>query len=60
VRPILGGWQTVNTTPLSFLARPARWIQLMAKSHHALTAGPNFAFELAAAAQRMRTWRAST
>jgi fatty acid CoA ligase FadD28 len=47
--PILGGWQTVNTTPLSFLARPARWIQLLANSHHALTAGPNFAFELAAA-----------
>jgi acyl-CoA synthetase (AMP-forming)/AMP-acid ligase II len=47
--PILGGWQTVATTPLSFLARPARWIQLMARSHHTLTAAPNFAFELAAA-----------
>jgi acyl-CoA synthetase (AMP-forming)/AMP-acid ligase II len=46
--PILGGWQTVVTTPLSFLARPARWIQLLANSHHALTAAPNFAFELAA------------
>jgi long-chain fatty acid adenylyltransferase FadD28 len=47
--PILGGWQTVITTPLSFLARPARWIQLLAGSPVALTAGPNFAFELAAA-----------
>jgi acyl-CoA synthetase (AMP-forming)/AMP-acid ligase II len=46
--PILGGWQTVITTPLSFLARPARWIQLIASSPKALTAGPNFAFELAA------------
>lgn len=46
--PILGGWQTVITTPLSFLARPARWIQLMASSPKVLTAGPNFAFELAA------------
>jgi fatty acid CoA ligase FadD28 len=46
--PILGGWQTVVTTPLSFLARPARWMQLLANSHHALTAAPNFAFELAA------------
>jgi fatty acid CoA ligase FadD28 len=45
--PILGGWQTVVTTPLSFLARPARWMQLLANSHHALTAAPNFAFELA-------------
>jgi acyl-CoA synthetase (AMP-forming)/AMP-acid ligase II len=47
--PILGGWQSVITTPLSFLARPARWIQLLANSPQALTAGPNFAFELAAA-----------
>ncbi|WP_029115539.1 AMP-binding protein [Mycobacterium sp. URHB0044] len=47
--PILGGWQTVVTTPLSFLARPARWIQLMATSKNALTAAPNFAFELAVA-----------
>jgi long-chain fatty acid adenylyltransferase FadD28 len=45
--PILGGWQTVVTTPLSFLARPARWIQLLASSPNALTAGPNFSFELA-------------
>ncbi len=45
--PILGGWQTVITTPLSFLARPARWIQLLASSPNALTAGPNFSFELA-------------
>ena len=47
--PILGGWQTVVTTPLSFLARPARWMQLVANSPTALTAGPNFSFELAAA-----------
>jgi long-chain fatty acid adenylyltransferase FadD28 len=46
--PILGGWQTVITTPLSFLARPARWVQLVAGANNALTAGPNFAFELAA------------
>jgi fatty acid CoA ligase FadD28 len=46
--PILGGWQTVVTTPLSFLARPARWMQLVAGANNALTAGPNFAFELAA------------
>lgn len=46
--PILGGWTTVFTTPLSFLARPARWMQLVASNPHAITAGPNFAFELAA------------
>ncbi|MET0896878.1 MAG: AMP-binding protein [Mycobacterium sp.] len=49
IAPILGGWKTVFTTPLSFLARPARWMQLLAKYPISLTAGPNFAFELAAA-----------
>lgn len=48
VAPIFGGWRTVFTTPLSFLARPARWMQLLGKESKALTAGPNFAFELAA------------
>jgi acyl-CoA synthetase (AMP-forming)/AMP-acid ligase II len=45
--PILGGWHTVFTTPLSFLARPARWLRLLASYPQAVTAGPNFAFELA-------------
>ncbi|MBO0676406.1 AMP-binding protein [Mycolicibacterium sp. S2-37] len=45
--PILGGWPTLFTTPLSFLARPARWMQMVARSPYAITAGPNFAFELA-------------
>ncbi len=48
VAPIMGGWKTVFTTPLGFLARPARWMQLLATHPGALTAGPNFAFELAA------------
>lgn len=48
VAPILGGWSTVFTTPLAFLARPARWIQLMGSFPRVVTAGPNFAFELAA------------
>ncbi|MCW2690959.1 MAG: acyl-CoA synthetase [Mycobacterium sp.] len=47
--PILGGWHSVFTTPMSFLARPARWMQLLASNPRALTAAPNFAFELAAA-----------
>jgi len=48
VAPVLGGWSTVFTTPLSFLARPARWIQLMGSFPRVVTGGPNFAFELAA------------
>jgi len=47
--PILGGWHTVFTTPLAFLARPSRWLQLLAAHPHALSAAPNFAFDLSAA-----------
>lgn len=46
--PILGGWHTVFTTPASFLARPARWVQLLGSHPNTVTAAPNFAFELAA------------
>jgi acyl-CoA synthetase (AMP-forming)/AMP-acid ligase II len=47
VAPILGGWKTVVMTPVAFLQRPARWIRLLATTPRAITAGPNFAFELA-------------
>ncbi len=46
--PILGGIRAVLTSPVSFLQRPARWMQLLAKESHAFSAAPNFAFELAA------------
>jgi long-chain fatty acid adenylyltransferase FadD28 len=46
--PLLAGLHAVVTSPVSFLARPARWMQLMATSRHAFSAAPNFAFELAA------------
>jgi fatty acid CoA ligase FadD28 len=46
--PVLTGFCTVLTSPVSFLQRPARWMQLLARNTHALSAGPNFAFELAA------------
>ena len=45
--PILVGAQTVLMSPLSFLERPARWMQLAATNSRAFTSGPNFAFELA-------------
>lgn len=47
--PILGGWRTIVMSPLAFLARPARWMQQVGSHPHALTAAPNFAFDLAAA-----------
>lgn len=46
--PVLGGFRTVLTSPVSFLARPARWMQMLAKNTHPFSAAPNFAFELAA------------
>jgi fatty acid CoA ligase FadD21 len=46
--PILGGFRGELTSPVSFLERPARWVQSLAGSPHAWSAAPNFAFDLAA------------
>lgn len=46
---ILGGWSSVITSPIAFLQRPARWMQLLARNPQVLSAAPNFAFTLAAA-----------
>jgi long-chain fatty acid adenylyltransferase FadD28 len=46
--PILSGVPAVLTSPVAFLQRPARWMQLLASNSKAYSAGPNFAFELAA------------
>jgi fatty acid CoA ligase FadD28 len=46
--PIIGGFRTVLTSPMAFLQRPARWLQLMASNSHVFSAAPNFAYELAA------------
>ena len=48
IMPILTGYRAVLTSPVSFLQRPARWMQLLASNSHAFSAAPNFAFELAA------------
>jgi fatty acid CoA ligase FadD28 len=45
--PILGGFSAVLTSPVSFLQRPARWMELLATNSSAFSAAPNFAFELA-------------
>src|SRR5277367_1941577 len=46
--PVLTGFRSVLTSPVSFLQRPARWMQLLARNSRAHSAAPNFAFELAA------------
>ena len=45
--PILQGTRAVVTSPVAFLQRPARWMQLLASNSHAYSGAPNFAFELA-------------
>ncbi len=44
--PVLAGLHAVLTSPAAFLQRPARWMQLMASHSRAISAGPNFAFDL--------------
>ncbi|BBZ47094.1 AMP-binding protein [Mycobacterium parmense] len=46
--PILLGFPSVIMSPVAFLQRPARWMQLLARHTHAFSAGPNFAYEIAA------------
>ncbi|MDD4866073.1 MAG: AMP-binding protein [Mycobacterium sp.] len=48
VIPILAGLPTVVTSPIAFLQRPARWLHMTARGAQTISAGPNFAFDLAA------------
>ena len=45
--PILAGLRTVLMSPMSFVQRPARWMQLLATNSRSFSPAPNFAFELA-------------
>jgi long chain fatty acid CoA FadD26 len=47
VGPVLTGLNAVLTSPIAFLQKPARWMQLLASASRPFSAGPNFAFELA-------------
>jgi 1-acyl-sn-glycerol-3-phosphate acyltransferase len=42
------GMPLVLMSPLSFLARPARWLQALSRHRGTLSAAPNFAYELCA------------
>ena len=44
---MLAGRPAVLMSPVSFLQKPARWMQLLATNSHSFSAAPNFAFELA-------------
>lgn len=48
IMPILAGMPTQLTSPMGFFRRPARWMQLLGRNARTISAGPNFAHELAA------------
>ncbi|BDE13797.1 MULTISPECIES: AMP-binding protein [Mycobacterium] len=48
IMPTLAGRPTVLFSPAGFLQRPARWPQLLARYGNTISAGPNFAFDIAA------------
>ena len=50
--PMLHGFDLVLAAPQDFLAAPARWMEWMAEFGGTATAGPNFAYALAARALR--------
>ena len=47
VAPVVMGLHAVLTSPVAFLQKPARWMQLLAGTTRPFSAAPNFAFELA-------------
>jgi long chain fatty acid CoA FadD26 len=46
--PVSEGLHAVITSPIAFLQKPARWMQMLASHRATFSAAPNFAFELAA------------
>lgn len=48
--PVFLGSRSVFCTPMEFVRDPLRWIRLLAEHPGAVTAAPNFAFDLAAEA----------
>jgi fatty acid CoA ligase FadD28 len=48
IMPVLTGMRAVLTSPVGFLQRPARWMQMLAGNTRAFSAAPNFAYEIAA------------
>jgi fatty-acyl-CoA synthase len=53
--PMLQGFELVLGAPQDFLARPACWLEWISEYRGTITAGPNFAYALAARALRRAT-----
>ncbi|MHA3024416.1 AMP-binding protein [Mycobacterium sp. BMJ-28] len=48
VAPILAGHPADLMSPIAFLTRPPRWVQMMSRPRYTWSAAPNFAFDLTA------------
>lgn len=46
--PMITGCPSILMSPASFIRKPARWMRLLAEYEAPFSAGPNFAFDLAA------------
>lgn len=44
--PLVGGFPSVLTDPVSFLERPERWLRLLGEYPGAMSAAPNFAYDV--------------
>ncbi|MFP6002488.1 acyl-CoA synthetase, partial [Bacillus subtilis] len=47
ILPMINQDTAVLMSPMAFLQRPARWMQLLAKHRAQISSAPNFGFELA-------------
>jgi len=47
ILPVLAGIPAKLTSPIGFLQRPARWMQMLASNTLAFSAAPNFAYDIA-------------
>ncbi|NPD22307.1 condensation domain-containing protein, partial [Corallococcus exiguus] len=43
---LYGGFATTLMSPLTFLRRPMRWLEVLSRTHGTISGGPNFAFDL--------------
>ncbi|WP_164019479.1 non-ribosomal peptide synthase/polyketide synthase, partial [Pyxidicoccus trucidator] len=43
---LYGGFSTSLLSPLTFLRRPMRWLEVLSRTHGTISGGPNFAFDL--------------
>nr|QEO74876.1 AMP-dependent synthetase and ligase [uncultured bacterium] len=46
IQPLYGGFACTLMSPISFLQKPARWLQAITRTRGTISGGPNFAYDL--------------